>query len=426
MDVTLDSFVLMLNKRHWAMYLRGVQCARDTLSHKATPRNFARSRAVRFSGTTRQFEHGKVHDHRIETSSRSETGKDGSQHGPGRRSVPPLAVFVLSIPLGYGLNYALKKRDEDAASSADGFIKYKLASKEDISSTCSIFTLKPAASSVIRTCDPSYKRVVTSMQFKQPQLQIARNYTLLPPQEAQDPQELSFLIRRERNGEVSGYLHKLEVGSAIELRGLSAEYVLPETVDTVVFLAGGTGIAPAMQVADALAGKARVHILWANRRRDDCIGGISDTKETSGSWNSPDWWKLFTFSSSRGSEEYVVKKSSQEQSAIVAQLDRLKRAASSGASVSGAYSTTLSVDYYVDEEGKFISPKHVQQLVQENGSAAPGSDHKGKNLLLVSGPEGFVNYWAASKQWINGREVQGPLGGILSTLELGGWEVVKL
>lgn len=297
-------------------------------------------------------------------------------------------------------------------ADSDGFIKYTLTDKEDVSSTSSIFTLKPASKSDIRTDDSELKHVVTSVQFKQPQLQIARSYTLLPTSKDQDPYELRFFIRREKNGEVSGYLHRLPLGSEVEIRGFTAEYLLPDKVNTVVFLAGGTGIAPAMQVAGALAGKADVHILWANRRRDDCIGGISDTSRSESSHH---FGRQSLFGLLPSSPAISSSSPSQYKNAIVAQLDGLKQAT--------AVDTLgyMKVDYFVDEEGSFIKSSDVSQMLR-----AAVHNKSGKNLLFVAGPGGFVNYWAGTKEWVNGQEVQGPLGGKLRTLDLRGWEVVKL
>ncbi|KAK3700678.1 hypothetical protein LTR37_015867 [Vermiconidia calcicola] len=342
------------------------------------------------------------------------------QHGASRSSIKPLTVFAICIPLGCALKWALNEDEATTSSSANGFVKYKLAKKEDISSTSSIFTLKPGQSSTIRTDDPATKRAITSAQFKQPQLQIARNYTLLPSIDGQDPQVLRFLIRKERNGEVSGYLHRLSVGSDIEVRGLSAEYILPEQVNTALFLAGGTGIAPAMQVADALAGGSHVHILWANRRREDCRGGVSDTARPTGwNWDFSGWWSPFGLPSSGIGMKDDVRPA--DASAIVSQLDSLK---SRSARESSKQRQTL-VDYYVDEEGTLIQPSEILPLLKSAEKAADEYE-RGKKLLFVSGPEGFINHWAGPKQWVNGREVQGPLGGVLSTIDLHDWEVVKL
>jgi hypothetical protein len=303
----------------------------------------------------------------------------------------------------------------DDGSSLDGFVRYTLAKKEDTSSTCSVFTLRPATASIIQTEGPGLENAIKSVQFKQPQLQIARNYTLLPSTN-ENTGELGFLIRKELKGEVSGYLHRLPLGSELELRGPIVDYILPQDVDRVLFLAGGTGIAPALQVAEQLAGRVPVHIMWANRRREDCKGGWSDSAQPS-SWSA----SLRGFFASRWSAAEPATKhdaSGQEQNLVVARLDRMKE---KSISPDPAAIHPLQVDYFVDDESSFIRSKDVQRLLQSSDQQSSG-----KKLLLVSGPEGFINHWAGPKQWQNGREVQGPLGGTVSSLDLSGWHVVKL
>ena len=119
----------------------------------------------------------------------------------------------------------------------DGFVKYRLASREDVSSTCAIFTLRPVLGGKGLEVEKSgdgdadgqdrQQRAIQSVLFKQPQLQIARAYTLLPAEPGQPSDELRFLIKREKGGEVSSYLHRLEAGAEVEVRGPNAEYILP-------------------------------------------------------------------------------------------------------------------------------------------------------------------------------------------------------
>ncbi|KAK5172627.1 uncharacterized protein LTR77_002747 [Saxophila tyrrhenica] len=344
------------------------------------------------------------------------------QHGGEQQkktgSIRPFTVLALFVPLGYALSWATNGGNgSTASSSADGFVRYTLARKEDVSSTSAIFTLEPATSSDSLARRSAAERAITSVQIKQPQLQIARNYTLLPSDTGTDSANLDLLIRKERNGEVSGYLHRLPLGSDIEVRGPVVDFAFPEGVDEVVFLAGGTGIVPAMQVAKALAGQARMHVLWASRCRQDCVGGISDTPPPQ-SWTS--WLKAGIFGFDAGQVKEI--EHDRERSRVVLTLEQLKLLPPSGRTAHE--SPQLLVDYYVDDEDTFIQPGDIQRSLQSAYSTTqqPG----GRKLLLISGPEGFINYWAGPKQWLNGREAQGPLGGVLSTMSLAGWEVVKL
>lgn len=293
------------------------------------------------------------------------------------------------------------------------FVRYTLTGKDTVSSTCAIFRLMPAANVAIDLDDPDCERAITSVQFKQPQLQIARAYTLLPQQQGQDMDELRFLIRREQKGEVSNFLHRLPVNTEIEARGLHSEYIIPKDVKSVAFLAGGTGIAPALQTVDILDGQADMHILWANRKREDCMGGESDTATTSSAWS---WWGR-----SSPSSEADGKSAHGGKGALVLLLEDLKKQTA----VSGGLRSQLLIDYYVDEEGTFVKPQDVKKTLDSLSQSSSGNE-SGRKILLVSGPEGFVKHWAGPKQWIAGREVQGPVRGVLSTLNLNGWEVVKL
>lgn len=323
---------------------------------------------------------------------------------------------------GYSV-YKHKKGQNPAAgagaASEDGFVKYRLVGRQDLSSTCSIFSVKPAAGTkgVDVSEVPGVSRAIQSVLFKQPQLQIARAYTLLPPEPGQAPDELRFLIRREKGGEVSSYLHRLEAGAEVELRGPGAEYALPsERIGKVVFLAGGTGIAPALQAARAVAGEgADVHILWANRRREDCEGGKSDTVSAgNGSWAEmfAGWWSPFgTPGKDAKAQDTAVEK--RPRSEVVRRLEALKREAPG----------KVAVDYFVDDEGSFIRPVDATTLVR--ASFSPEAE-AGRNVMFVSGPEGFIKLWAGPKEWREGREVQGPLGGALARLDLREWEIVKL
>lgn len=333
-----------------------------------------------------------------------------------RSSIRPFTVLLLCVPIGFAVSWALgdDKKGRNSASP-DGFLKYRLKEKEAVSSTSSIFTLEPATTSAIETTDPILRRAVKSVQIKQPQLQIARNYTLLPT--AHEDGDLKFLIRRELNGEVSGYLHRLPIGSDVELRGPVVDLVLPPDVRSVVFLAGGTGIVPAMQVAKALGGKANVHILWASRRREECVGGVSDTPQAQGWIASLRGWFVADGKTHIDERRGV---SELQKNQMVLELEHLMDSSRKAR----LEDVALTTDYFVDEEGTFISPNQVQRLLQEDDLSS--SVRLARKLVLISGPDGFVKHWAGAKEWVDGREVQGRLGGVLSLLNTAGWDIVKL
>lgn len=62
-----------------------------------------------------------------------------------------------------------------------------------------------------------------------------------------------------------------------------------------------------------------------------------------------------------------------------------------------------------------------------NGTSPTASEAvEGGNLIVVSGPEGFIKYFSGPKVWVNGREGQGRIGGVLGKMGLEGWRVWKL
>lgn len=366
-----------------------------------------------------------------------------SARGPGIRIGPGNGIPIDAIwkPLGIGATLAVLGyvgiftyatvtfEPRESPLHPEGFTPFTLVSREAISPTSSIFTLKPTRSGPMRSeecsriCSDAWKKGVWNVQVKQPQLQIARSYTPLPPiQAAEKAGNLRFLVRWEPRGEVSTYLHKLILGAIVELRGPHIDYTVPDDVDEVLFIAGGTGVAPALQVAYHLFEKRRftgssprLRILWANRGRGDCSGGISDTPLTS-SKNLRHWGNIF-YSTRRASKSQDY--SALPQSILVQELEALKE----------RNKGNITVDYFCDEEDSYITQDVLKQYLTKPQISKPRIRQNasiGKRLILISGPEGFVNHHAGPKTWAGGQELQGPLGGTLKELDLSEWMIWKL
>lgn len=322
-----------------------------------------------------------------------------------------------------GIGAYIRKSQQDGPSALNpfAFTKYTLIAKEPVSSTGSIFTLKPSKPDLNSTVyEAAWQTGVWSVMFKQPQLQIGRDYTPLPATTAdnQDEEVLRFFIRKDAFGEMSRYLHGLGIGSLVEMRGPKIEYKIPKQTQEILFIAGGTGIAPALQAGHTLlrrtdeTRKPRIHILWANRRREDCAGGVNDTSA------KPQKTRRFWFFGPRApaspSSVPDVQKHTAAQSLVVRELEALK----------SQYPGQVTVDYFVDEEKTFIKKKDIldfTNITPTNGSRLPKN-----RMILISGPEGFISYMAGPKLWAQGTEVQGPLRGIISELDLKDWATWKL
>ncbi|KAI6360181.1 hypothetical protein MCOR25_006796 [Pyricularia grisea] len=285
--------------------------------------------------------------------------------------------------------------------------------------------------------DRAWRHGLWAVEVKQPQLQIVREYTPLPPYwtETEDQRqaeraagEIRLYVRNV--GEVSNYLARKRPGSIVELRGPYLGFDVAERLGdaadkAVVFLAGGTGIAPAMQVAHRLLdgdryadkekplAKPEVQITWANRVKADIA----------------------------------------QRSSIMHQLAGMRK----------RHGKKLGLECVVDEEKKFIDegivgeaisarksgpaqdgeacPYHSSLLLQHTTTDSPAGEgpgcrcegsSKGQNLLFVSGPDGFINHLAGEKLWRDGMLLQGPVGGLLGKIknkypdQFKDWLVLKL
>lgn len=319
-----------------------------------------------------------------------------------------------------GIGAYIRSQQDSGSSTLNPltFTKYTLVSKDPFSSTGSIFTFKPPKPEGNEAVyEEAWRTGIWSVLFKQPQLQIGRDYTPLPVTStagAEDDDVLRFFIRRDPFGEVSRYLHGLNLGSKVEMRGPKIERRIPPRTQEILFIAGGTGIAPALQAGHTLlrrtddTHKPRIHILWANRRREDCAGGLNDTTADSRAQKS--WFSGFTKS------QPVTRPAQGDTTApsrVVREIEALK----------SQFPGQVTVDYFVDEENTFIKK---QDILDFTNSTRPSNGSSKNKMILVSGPEGFIGYMAGPKLWAQGMEVQGPLRGIISELDLNDWATWKL
>lgn len=304
------------------------------------------------------------------------------------------------------------------------FATYTLAAKERVSSTASIFRLEPKQQSdTYELYKEAWRKGIWNVQFKQPQLQIVRAYTPLPPLDDKRKQErgdLRFLIRHDPHGEVSSYLHRLPLSAEIEMRGPYLEYEITPEVQEIVFLAGGTGIAPALQAAYALlegnksteadqSNKTRkMHILWASRTREDCVGGISDEPPPDHLPAPSTWSGLFSKPKPNPVPATPI---SSEKGLIVQEIEALKQ----------RYPDQVTVEYFVNTEDTWINEDAVVRALARFGDKQFSSNSPPKSdtavlqrQILISGPPGFIGQLAGPKEWRNGREEQGALGKVVA------------
>lgn len=250
---------------------------------------------------------------------------------------------------------------------------------------------------------------------------------------------------------MSKYLSRLGVGRDVYLRGPHTGFNVLERLGSrgrVVFLAGGTGLVPGMQVATAVLESSHdtsVSLLWAVRKREEI-----QSSNGSAPAGQP-WWKFWSSPQPTGFTSDV-----ESPSPIARQLGQMKR----------KYGDRLDIRIAVDEERTQFTQKDIQrvlltpskmysttsissgcqlhdQRLQEQASefqdpiAVPckchaGNGLPGKNLFMVSGPDGFVAHYAGDKEWLRGTLTQGAVGGIAARLQsqnpelANDWLVLKL
>ncbi|KAI9698032.1 MAG: mitochondrial peripheral inner membrane protein [Candelina mexicana] len=355
---------------------------------------------------------------------------------PAKNRRWPYFVAICVTAVGTFVTYkSWKESTSQGILQQQTFTPFTIISKEPVSSTSTIFTLRPTnAPWSAKPYEYLWKQGVWSILVKQPQLQIARAYTPLPPQATsksrgvEESNGFRFLIRKEDGGEVSSYLHSLPFGATVELRGPNPEFDIPKDVGEVLFLAGGTGVAPALQAAHAVLSQesdresskaSKIHILWANRRREDCVGGANNSRDERNIRPQPQARSEITLAGSHS--ELGIRTKTSKKHTIIKELEALQQ----------RYPNRITVDYFVDEEGTFITGDVIRKAISNPSAASRHEAHsategQGKKLVMLSGPDGFVSTLAGPKVWEGGQEVQGRLGGVLSRQNLQGWTVWKL
>ncbi|KAI0197176.1 hypothetical protein EV127DRAFT_415856 [Xylaria flabelliformis] len=474
-----------------------------------------------------------------------------------RSQGPQWTILALIFAASAGTAYLYRRRSassDDDVINTSTFTAFTITEREQVSPTAFIITLRPSAwvdpqgldservngepvGFLSNRIQEAWRHGLWSVEIKQPQLQIARHYTPLPPlptlagspsvgkrnssedggtnglgaiqktdmglvHEQQDEQaDLRILIRRMDGGEMSNYLSRQRVGDTVWLRGphlgfdiprrlgdgsghnSSTEFVPTEGQRGVVFLAGGTGIAPALQIAHKLLdshssgntteSRPHISILWANRWGIDALG----REQASSVQGKPNSW--FRFWGGDGSDPSTNLKERGKQtdkepsSSLALQIQDLKR----------RHPSHFQISYFVDDEKSFIeahdieaalsstfgakrtsspsskidrrciwhSAKAVELLPDDNDAARSSSSDPAYactctfdaevetptvrpevNLVCVSGPDGFIEAYAGGKRWHDGNEMQGATRGVLGRIQKdngkkpGEWLVLKL
>ncbi|KAI8657740.1 FAD-binding FR-type domain-containing protein [Fusarium keratoplasticum] len=354
------------------------------------------------------------------------------------RVLPPL-IFISLIIGGVGYYLATPHSKPDTLNDIS-FVPYAITHREAISPTSFVITIiprKPNPSPPYLTpsdTSSQWSHPLWSVEFKQPEVQISRHYTPLPPLTSEDPTDgaLRFYIRAVGDGEMSNYLARRQVGQDVFLRGPHIGFELAERLGEhkrLVFLAGGTGVVPGMQAAKAVleaSPDASVDLLWAVRKREE-IQNSAAPKQSS--------WKFW-----QEKKPTTLGLQVENPSPVTRRLQDLK----------ATYGDRLSIQVVVDEEGTKFQDKDIKNAILASPSTAvspssgcrfhdqmmhvhasefalpdapgcactpPKGTPVGKNLFIVSGPDGFIEHYAGAKIWLGGQQTQGRIGGIAGQLQ---------
>lgn len=221
---------------------------------------------------------------------------------PWKRHIPALAAVLGVAWAMYAYKYFLSgdKTSSDKLLEPDKFTPFKITYKEDISEDLQLIELSPNYEqyrNLLKSKESNMwnGKKLWSVEIKQPEIQVVRRYTPLPMYymqglegkallrllggQEEDEGRMVLLVKKYKDGEVGRWLHRLPVGSIVELRGPFVGYrfpyspidnaaparqtmedlpsrmsVEPDTSslgvpapENVAFFAAGTGIAPILQ-----------------------------------------------------------------------------------------------------------------------------------------------------------------------------------
>ncbi|XXH00576.1 hypothetical protein Hte_006924 [Hypoxylon texense] len=341
------------------------------------------------------------------------------------------AAFMTAVVLKSAPGFGGGGSDDKKIINKTSFSPFTIVSKEQVSPTAFVLSVRAAAaaegSGSTAQAQPfreAWDHGLWSVEVKQPQLQIARHYTPLPPpppllsssssspSSSSDPNRgdgvplLRFLIREVDGGEMSAYLGKLRVGDAAWLRGPRLGFDVARRLGgagrRVVFVAGGTGIAPALQVArrvlDGGPGGGggggggggnnergpTVSILWANRRAADALGRQQRHAVSARGGNG--WWWWFS-NLWRREDKVPLHKIGEHQRAQAAEVED-SSFAQQIRDLERRHPDRFRISYYVDEEGSFIRAQDLRAALVDGGmytsSSSSSSSTPGGQPLPLS------------------------------------------
>ncbi|KAF1954582.1 ferredoxin reductase-like protein [Byssothecium circinans] len=113
-------------------------------------------------------------------------------------------------------------------------------------------------------------------KYKGPEMEkpVIRPYT--PTSDVDQKGSVEFIVKKYPNGPMSTHIHDLEVGQRLDIKGPIPKYQWsPNKHEHVAMIAGGTGITPMWQVANAIfknpEDKTKVTLIFGNVSEEDIL-----------------------------------------------------------------------------------------------------------------------------------------------------------
>lgn len=176
---------------------------------------------------------------------------------------------ILLTTAGLGVAYTISKsKDNDRPTELqpEYFTPYKITRKVANDSNHFIIELTPITTQKTNIWSQLTNRKIWSVEVKQPEIMVTRNYTPLPLQFVNGDSDdlkvinqndtennnnngkLVLFIKNYDQGEVSKWIANLPLNHTIEIRGPFVEYSIPKQVNNVNFFAAGTAIVGPLQL----------------------------------------------------------------------------------------------------------------------------------------------------------------------------------
>jgi len=148
----------------------------------------------------------------------------------------------------------------------DQFTRYKISQRVNVDPHHYFLEAKPLSAQKINIWKKLTSNKIWSLEVKQPEIMIVRNYTPLPlkltvnkadeyrlqimdiANDDTNEGKLLFYVKNYDNGEVGRWMRNLDVGSRIDLRGPFIEYELNDNTKNVNMYTAGTGVVAALQI----------------------------------------------------------------------------------------------------------------------------------------------------------------------------------